>query len=42
MLEGGRITGVGIGLPVPDAATRLDADGLIVDPGADQRPHAWT
>ena len=33
MLEGGRITGVGIGLPVPDAATRLDADGLIVIPG---------
>jgi 5-methylthioadenosine/S-adenosylhomocysteine deaminase len=33
MLEGGRIDSVGIGLSAPDAATRLDAQGLIVIPG---------
>ena len=32
-LDGGRVESVGTGLPLPDAATRLDAGGLIAIPG---------
>ena len=33
LLDGGRVESVGTGLSLPDAATRLDASGLIAIPG---------